>query len=97
LDNTLDDIIKGFFLLPQSCDVTIVDCINISQLEIDKNKTKSHEKKFKHPLSQVSKGERREGLQDEQKYGKCFIKPQLYNVPCLHKRSIANASTNQHI
>jgi hypothetical protein len=54
-------------------------------------------KRYLNILSQVSKGERQEGLQDEQKYGNCFIKPQLYNVPCLHKRSITNVSTNQHI
>jgi len=50
---------KVFFFLPQSCDVTIVDFINISQLEIDKNKTKSCEKTFKHPFKYLKERDKK--------------------------------------
>jgi hypothetical protein len=42
-------------------------------------------------------GKGQENLQNEQKYGECFNKPQTYNVSCLHKRSNSNAFANQHL
>jgi hypothetical protein len=51
-----------------------MDRINTNQVQIDKNRTKSHEKTFKQHFKYLKGGD--EGLQDEQE----SIKPQLCNV-----------------
>jgi hypothetical protein len=48
-----------------------MDRINTNQVQIDKNRTKSHEKTFKQHFKYLKGGN--EGLQDEQKSSKHFI------------------------
>jgi hypothetical protein len=71
-----------------------MDFINTSLFEIDKNTPSLMKRHELNNISSIWKRREKKAYKMNKNVVSVFIKLQLYSMSCLHKKSIANASTN---